>query len=121
MSSMFPALRSSLLRKSEKYNDQNEKISNMNKQSNSFSDIEHLELVARRIAESGTDLTGNYKDWMDITFACASLGEGARESYHLICSQYSGYKREECDEKFSNCLKSGRGAAEGVVAVAQEV
>ena len=81
----------------------------MNKNSNSFSDIEHLELVARRIAESCTDLTSNYKDWMDITFACASLGEEARESYHLICSQYSGYKREECDEKFSNCLKSGRG------------
>ena len=81
----------------------------MNKTQNSFSDVEHLELVARRIAESGTDLTSDYKSWMDVTFACASLGEAARESYHLICSQYAGYKREECDEKFSNCLKSGRG------------
>lgn len=81
----------------------------MNKTQNSYSDVEHLELVARRIAESGADLTSDYKSWMDVTFACASLGEQARESYHLICSQYAGYKREECDEKFSNCLKSGRG------------
>ena len=81
----------------------------MNKTQNSYSDVEHLELVARRIAESGVDLTSDYKNWMDVTFACASLGEQARESYHLICSQYAGYKREECDEKFSNCLKSGRG------------
>lgn len=74
-----------------------------------ISDLEHLELVARRIAESGTDLTSDYKHWIDVTFACASLGEGARESYHLICSQYSGYKREECDEKFDNCLDKGDG------------
>lgn len=81
----------------------------MNNTQNSYSDIEHLELVARRIAESGTNLTNDYKSWMDVTFACASLGEQARESYHLICSQYPDYKREECDEKFNNCLKSGRG------------
>ena len=81
----------------------------MKKTQNSYSDVDHLALVARRIAESGADLTSDYKSWMDVTFACASLGEQARESYHLICSQYAGYKREECDEKFSNCLKSGRG------------
>jgi len=45
-----------------------------------------------------------------VTFACASLGEQAREAYHTICSLYSGYKREECDEKFTNCLKAGNGS-----------
>ena len=67
----------------------------MKKTQNSYSDVDHLALVARRIAESGADLTSDYKSWMDVTFACASLGEQARESYHLICSQYAGYKREE--------------------------
>lgn len=76
---------------------------------NSFNDLEHLELVARRIAESGIDITGTYEDWITITFACASLGESARESYQLICSQYPGYQREECDRKFDNCLSTGRG------------
>ena len=78
--------------------------------SNSYSELEHLELVTRRIANSGKDLTANYGDWINVTFACASLGEAARECYHTICSLYSGYRREECDEKFTNCLKTGNGS-----------
>ena len=76
---------------------------------NSYSELEHLELVARRIAESGIDITSQYKDWITVTLACASVGEAAREAYHTICSQYSGYQRKECDEKFDNCLQTGRG------------
>ena len=79
------------------------------KNNNAYSEIEHLELVASRIAERGTDITSQYKDWITVTLACASLGESAREAYHTICSQYSGYRREECDEKFDNCLKTSRG------------
>ena len=72
--------------------------------SNSFSDVERLQLVAQRIKERGVDLTASYGDWIQLTFACASLGEQAREAYHTICEQYPKYSREECDEKFSNCL-----------------
>ena len=75
----------------------------------SISDLERLELVARRIAEGGVDITREYQDWINVTFGCASLGEAGRECYHTICSQYPGYRREECDEKFDNCLKTGRG------------
>ena len=75
----------------------------------SFSDLERLELVARRIAEGGVDITSDYQDWVEATLGCASLGEVAREPYHTICSQYPGYRREECDEKFDNCLRTGRG------------
>lgn len=76
---------------------------------NSISDLERLELVARRIAEGGVDITREYQDWINVTFACASQGEAARECYHTICAQYPGYKRQECDAKFDNCLKTGRG------------
>lgn len=76
---------------------------------NSYSDLEHLQLVAGRIAESGIDITSDYKDWLEVTFACASLGEAAREPYHTICSQYPNYTRHECDAKFDNCLLTGRG------------
>lgn len=79
------------------------------KNNNSYSELEHLELVARRIAESGIDITSQYKDWITVTLACASVGESAREAYHTICSQYSGYDRKQCDEKFDNCLHTGRG------------
>ena len=76
---------------------------------NNYSDVEHLELVAQRLAESGQDITSQYADWVKVTFACASVGEQGRAAYHRICQQYSGYQREECDEKFTNCLKSGNG------------
>lgn len=75
----------------------------------SFSDLEHLELLARRIAERGVDITSQYQDWIDVTFACATQGEAARDAYHQICRQYPGYSREECDRKFDNCLRTGRG------------
>ena len=77
-------------------------------QKNNYSDLEHLELVARRIAEGGVDITREYQDWIKVTLGCASLGEKAREPYHTICSQYPTYRREECDEKFDNCLRTGR-------------
>ena len=57
---------------------------------NNYTELEHLELVAQRIAESGIDLTADYGDWIQVTFACASLGEQAREAYHTICSPSSG-------------------------------
>lgn len=76
---------------------------------NSYSDLEHLELVAQRLVESGKDITAVYGDWVKVAFACASLGEGGRESFHMISSVYPGYRREECDAKFDNCLRTGRG------------
>ncbi len=75
----------------------------------SYSNLEHLQLVAQRIYENGCDITPDYASWVDVTLACASEGEAAREAYHLICSLYPNYQREECDAKFDNCLKSGRG------------
>ena len=79
------------------------------KTTNAFTDLEHLQLVAGRIAQGGIDITREYEDWLKITFACASLGEAAREPYHDICRFYPGYTRQECDQKFDNCLRTGRG------------
>lgn len=79
------------------------------KKLNSFTDAEHLALVAQRIKESGMDLTADYGKWIEVAMACASVGEEGREPFHDICSNYPGYKREKCDEKFDNCLRSGMG------------
>lgn len=84
-------------------------LNNHQMKKESFSDLEHLELLARRIAEGNVDITSEYQDWVTVTFSCASLGEQAREPYHTICSQYVGYSREECDRQFDNCLRTGRG------------
>lgn len=73
---------------------------------NSFTDKEKLELFAQQIHDSGVDITSDYNDWIKIGFSCASEGESGREPFHLICSNYANYSREECDKKFSNCLRT---------------
>ncbi len=73
---------------------------------NSFTDKEKLELFAQQIHDSGVDITSDYNDWIKIAFACASQDESGREPFHLISSNYANYSREECDEKYSNCLRT---------------
>ena len=46
---------------------------------NNYTDLDHLHLVAGRLAEAGRDITADYADWISVTFACASLGEQARD------------------------------------------
>lgn len=77
--------------------------------SNRFTDLDHLHLVAGRLSDAGIDITTSYSEWVNVTMACATLGEAAREDYHTICRQYPKYNQEECDAKFDNCLKTGRG------------
>lgn len=79
------------------------------KQSNNYTDLDRLETVAKRIVENQVDITSDFGQWVDVTMACASLGEAAREPYHMICSVYPNYSRQECDEKFDNCLHTGHG------------
>ena len=76
---------------------------------NVYTDLEHLKLVAGRIAQSGIDITSEHPVWLRLGFAFASLGEEARESYHDICRFFPTYTREECDKQFDNCLRTGRG------------
>ena len=76
---------------------------------NSYSDSEKLELYAQQIHDSGIDITPDQKnEWTEIAYACASQGEDGRESFHLICSNYPGYSREETDRHFTYCLKTNR-------------
>ena len=75
----------------------------------SYTDLEKLELYAQQIHDSGIDITPDQKtEWTQIAYACASQGEAGREPYHLICSNYDGYSREECDRHFSYCLKTSK-------------
>ena len=75
----------------------------------SYSDLEKLGLYAQQIHDSGIDITPDQKnEWTMIAYACASQGEAGREPYHLICSNYPGYSREETDDHFSYCLKTSK-------------
>lgn len=70
----------------------------------------HLQAVVQRITQSGTDITANYHEWVDLGFAFASLGESGRQPFHDISRMNAKYDHSDCDRKFSNCLVTGRNA-----------
>lgn len=76
---------------------------------NSYTDLERLHVIAERFRESGTVVVPTHKDWVTVAMGCASLGEAARQDFHLICQSFEGYSYEESDPKFTNCLKTTRG------------
>src|SRR5690554_179713 len=66
-----------------------------------------IENYITAIEHSGTDLTGDYKNWRDIGFAFADeFGESGRDYFHRISRFYSGYDSKECDEQYTNCLNA---------------
>ena len=76
---------------------------------NSYTDLEHLHIIAERFRESGLVLSLTHKEWVTIGMGCASLGEAAREDFHTICQCFEGYSYEESNSKFDNCLRTTRG------------
>jgi len=72
-------------------------------------ELNHVKMVVERIEKGHIDVTPMYEDWLGTGLALASLGEEARNLFHRISMQNPGYSKEECDQKFDNCLSSGRG------------
>ena len=66
--------------------------------------------VADLLVAKGVDITASYEDWLRLAFALANtLGEEGRAIFHNLSRANSGYDYEECDKKYSNCLKTARG------------
>lgn len=59
----------------------------------------------QQIAAFHTDLTNDYADWLRLGFALAELGEAGRSYFHAVSGQNHKYDCEQCDRKFSECLR----------------
>ena len=59
-----------------------------------------------QIAAFHTDLTNDYADWLRLGFALAERGGSGRRYFHTGSSQNQKYDREQCDRKFSECLRT---------------
>ena len=69
-----------------------------------------VEALIAQLKSSNADITSGYNDWLKVGFALASeFGESGRRYFHDISSIYSGYERQECDNKYDQCLKSDNG------------
>ncbi len=52
------------------------------------------------------DITEGYDNWRNIAFGISlELGEEGRSIFHDISRLNAGYKYEECDKLYSNCIK----------------
>lgn len=63
-----------------------------------------LVTIARALAQTRTNITESYKEWLICAYACASFGERGREPFHLLSSQSTKYTRQDTDNQFNVCL-----------------
>ena len=70
------------------------------------SKAEQIRTVANLIVEMNIDITEGYDNWRNIAFGISlEMGEAGRSIFHDISRFYAGYKYEECDKLYSNCIK----------------
>lgn len=70
------------------------------------SKADQIRTVANRIVEMNIDITEGYKKWLNIAFGFSQeLGEEGRSIFHDISRLNAGYKYEECDKLYFNCIK----------------
>ena len=66
-----------------------------------------VESLIAQIEHQQLDITAGYSNWRDIGFAFAdAFGEQGREYFHRVSCFNEGYSHAECDQQYSNCMKS---------------
>lgn len=82
----------------------------------SLSEEDKVRIVAQRVIEAGVDITGDYKQWLNICFGFTLVtGEGGRTLFHDISQFHHSYNHKECDKLYDDCLKRLQsGGKEGI-------
>ena len=66
-----------------------------------------VESLIAQIEHQQLDITSGYSNWRDIGFAFVdAFGEQGREYFHRVSCFNEGYSHAECNQQYSNCLKS---------------
>ena len=71
-----------------------------------------VKFIAFILVNRHIDITTPYKEgWIKLGFALADgLGEDGRELFHQLSSMNAEYNYEECDKKYTSCMKgNGKG------------
>ena len=69
-------------------------------------DIRKVKKCVDVIVNNGIDITSDYKEWISIGAALATLGEKGRSFFHDVSRQNSQYKYNETDKKFYSLMKT---------------
>lgn len=69
--------------------------------------LSEVEAIVQQIESQQFDLTSTYSDWLEIGFALSTeFGESGRDYYHRISHFHPAYNQKDCDNQYTNCLKS---------------
>ncbi len=99
--------------KSDEISSVNKSFNKVDSSSNQLYDeqtYKDVEYCVKQIEKEETDITVGYDIWTSISFALASLGERGRDFFLRISQFNPEYQKNECIDKFDNCLKDYNGS-----------
>lgn len=70
-----------------------------------------MKFIVFTLVNRHIDITTPYEEWIKLGFALVDgLGEDGRELFHQLSSMNAEYNYEECDKKYTSCMKgNGKG------------
>lgn len=69
-----------------------------------------VEKYINAIRAKATDITDNYKNWLNVGFALANeFGETGRQYFHEVSRCYLKYNYADADKKYTGLLKNNKG------------
>ena len=72
---------------------------------------DEVKFIVFTLVNRHIDITTPYEEWIKLGFALVDgLGEDGRELFHQLSSMNAEYNYEECDKKYTSCMK-GNGKA----------
>ena len=72
---------------------------------------DEVKFIVFTLVNRHIDITTPYEEWIKLGFALVDgLGEDGRELFHQLSSMNAEYNYEECDKKYTSCMKgNGKG------------
>ena len=69
--------------------------------------LDDVERLTQAVEARGTDITGDYRQWLNIGFALVEgLGEAGRDYFHRLSRFYPEYSEAEADKQYDKCLRA---------------
>ena len=67
-----------------------------------------IDIIIRRIEDSGVDITDTYESWLNLGFALSDhFGESGRSIFHRLSRFHPEYNQAEADKQYDHCLRHG--------------
>ena len=74
-------------------------------------ELSKAKAVCDELMLRGANIAESYDDYLRLGFSLAEgLGSDGRDIYHALCSQSGKYRKDECESKWQECLRTKNGS-----------